>query len=237
MKYVGVLIASLAAAFGAVHLAASADAKPSSIPFAQAKLIVEVNGTDGDAGLQFSLDSDEPWKSIAISNTAGRKIIEIAAKSNLRDFGLTELFSESNEPPFDEMSLKEFEAKFPAGDYPFSGVTIDGQRLRGTAKLTHNIPVGPHIVAPAEGSTVSLDGAVIEWQAASQPAAVHVVGYQVIVEREDPLRTFQVELPASATQVTVPSEFLQPGTDYNVEVLAIDAGGNQTITQSSFATA
>jgi Fibronectin type III domain len=236
MRRIGLLAVSLLATFGVVHLTAAADAKPSTIPFEQAKLIVEVNGTAGDAGLQFSLDSDAPWKSIQISNPAGQKIVDIKAKGNLRDFGLTELFSESNEPPFDEMPISEFEARFPAGEYPFSGETIDGQRLTGTATLTHNIPNGPQIVSPQAGATVAPDAAVVMWQPAPQPSGVNIVGYQVIVEREDPLRVFSVDLPASARSLTVSPEYLEAGTDYNVEVLAIDEGGNQTITESSFAT-
>ena len=34
----------------------------------------------------------------------------------------------------------------------------------------------------------------------------------------------------------VPPEFLEPGTAYTFEVLAIEAGGNQTITAGSFVT-
>jgi hypothetical protein len=47
---------------------------------------------------------------------------------------------------------------------------------------------------------------------------------------------FSVDLPASTTSVTVPAEFLEPGTQYKVEVLAIEASGNQTITEVEFMT-
>jgi hypothetical protein len=39
-----------------------------------------------------------------------------------------------------------------------------------------------------------------------------------------------VKLP-NVTKVTVPPEFLEPNTDYKFEVLAIEAGGNQSITE------
>jgi hypothetical protein len=52
----------------------------------------------------------------------------------------------------------------------------------------------------------------------------------VIVEK------FLITLPASKTRVTVPPEFLEPNTVYLFEVLAIEEGGNQTITESSFET-
>jgi hypothetical protein len=37
--------------------------------------------------------------------------------------------------------------------------------------------------------------------------------------------------------VTVPAELLEPGTEYGFEVLAIEEGGNQTITESCLVTA
>jgi hypothetical protein len=47
-----------------------------------------------------------------------------------------------------------------------------------------------------------------------------------------------VNLPGTATQVTLPPEFvasLAPG-EHPFEVLAIEASGNQTITEGSFTT-
>jgi len=80
--------------------------------------------------------------------------------------------------------------------------------------------------SPREGATL-------------KPVPVTVVGYQVIVERvkPGPLLAFSVSLPATATQVTLPAEFIQANADYKVEVLAIEQSGNQTITESSFKTA
>jgi hypothetical protein len=54
---------------------------------------------------------------------------------------------------------------------------------------------------------------------------------------EKPLRVFSVDLPATVTAVTVPAEFLEPGTGYKFEVLAVAKNRNQTITESTFSTA
>ena len=59
-------------------------------------------------------------------------------------------------------------------------------------------------------------------------------GYRAIVTREDPLRVFNADLPASATSVTIPSEFLEPNTEYKLEVQAIARSGNQTLTEVEF---
>ena len=61
-----------------------------------------------------------------------------------------------------------------------------------------------------------------------------IASYEVVIEQPD--RTFDVELPGTASSVTVPSEFLEPGTEYLFEVLAKADNGNQTITESSIST-
>jgi len=213
----------------------SATAQGPSIPFEDVRMIIEVNSTDGDAGFQFFLDAESSWRSIQIYAPSGRKLLDIDAKGKLKDFGMTELFSESNEPPFDELPLQEFLARFPAGDYRFVGTTVDGRKLTGTATFSHDIPAGPVLVSPDEGAVVTGD-VVIEWEPVPEPAGIDIVGYQVIVEGADPLRVFQVDLASTATSVTVPPEFLAPNTEYAVEVLAIETSGNQTITQASFVT-
>lgn len=52
--------------------------------------------------------------------------------------------------------------------------------------------------------------------------------------RENPLRIFSVDLSGTATSVRVPTESLERNVRYKFEVLAIEAGGNQTLTERSF---
>ena len=66
------------------------------------------------------------------------------------------------------------------------------------------------------------------------PAAIDIAGYEVVIEKTT--STSSTKLPGTTTSVTVPPEFLQPGTEYGFEVLAIDRSGNQTITSTSFVT-
>src|SRR5687767_5542304 len=106
------LIAVGGTALGKDQTSATSTGKP--IPLAAATLIVEVNATDGDAGLQFFLDG-EPWNSMTISDPNGNVVVDVDAEGRLKDWGLTELFSESNEPPFSEVPLEEFKARFPEG--------------------------------------------------------------------------------------------------------------------------
>jgi hypothetical protein len=67
------------------------------------------------------------------------------------------------------------------------------------------------------------------------PAGIVIAGYQVLVVQEEPvLRVFSADLPAGATTLSIPKQFVQPHTEYKLEVLAIEAGGNQTLTELNF---
>jgi hypothetical protein len=169
----------------------------------------------------------------------GRKLLNIRSSGSMRKQGLTELFFESSEPSLDEVSLEEFLARFPEGEYEFEGRTIDGVEIEGKATFTHVIPAGPNILSPEEGDVVKPANLVIEWEAVTEKIAgsgeLVIVSYQVIVEGGEPARRFDVTVPAKAmdNHVTVPPEFLQPGTEYSFEILAIEQGGNQTITEGA----
>jgi hypothetical protein len=109
-----------------------------------------------------------------------------------------------------------------------------GREAGGPARLSHDIPVEPEITSPPDGATVDRDGVVARWTPAAQPAGIDIVGYRVIVTREDPLRVYQVELPASAREVPIPAVFLQSDTEYELEIQAIDVSGNWTFATSFF---
>ena len=214
------------------------------IPFSKARILIEFNASARDVGVQVLVDG-EPWKRLDIFHPNGSRILEVTGRSSLRKQGLTELFFESSEPSLRDVPLREFLARFPQGTYGFEGVTVDGIALEGTAGLSHVIPAGPEIVSPVSENGdppfEDPDRLVIEWKPVTQTIDgsqnLEIVGYQVIVEQEDPLRIFSVDLPASATSVRVPPGFLvQPDTLHKFEVLAIERGGNQTITEGEFLT-
>ena len=208
-----------------------------------ARIIFEINASAQDGGIQIFVDG-EGWKRLEVFDPAGQKIFDVFASSSIGATGVTELFFESAEPSFDQLPLDQLLLRFPQGNYRFEGVTVGGARLAGMATLSHSIPAGPRVVAPAEGSTLpSRAPVVIDWDPVTQAfpgttSPVTIGGYQVIVERDrrkSPI-AFSVTLPPTVTRVTVPAEFIQARTEYKFEVLAIDQGGNQTITEGSFNT-
>jgi Fibronectin type III domain len=220
----------------AVSLAAgSSVARGEEMPFEHARIFLEFNSTAEDLGVQAFL-SGEAWQEVQIIAPDGQ-ILQVAGAGNLGKRGLIELFFESEEPSLDDLPLEQSLAQFPEGEYQFRGKTVEGDTLVSTATLSHEIPGGPRIVAPEEDAAVDPDDAVISWEPVTEPEGIEIVGYQVIVEQDESARGFEVDLPATATRVSVPPDFLEPGTEYKLEVLAIAASGNQTITESSFATA
>lgn len=228
-------------ALAVVHLLAGP--KLEAIPFSQTRIIIEVNATDGDAGIQIFLDA-EGWTRLEVFDPNGQQILDFSAEGSVEQQGITELFFESAEPSFDDQTLDELFLRFPAGMYKFEAVTVDGKKLTGKATLTHFIPAGPVITSPAEGAVLNPALPVaISWQPVTssfpgtQPG-VNVVAYQVIVEQVKPqaVRVFSITVPAATTQVTLPAELILANAEYKFEVLAIEASGNQTISESTFKT-
>jgi hypothetical protein len=220
------------------------------IPLKETTMIIEYNDTAEDVGVQFFLDSDG-WREIEIFDPRGKQIFGAETNGRLtRQGGGTELFLESVEPSLEELPLKQFFKRFPKGTYKFRGRDNDGNRLTGEAEFTHDIPAGPVMVwpltVPEEGyecEMIDVNNVVIEWEPVKTDidgSALEIVRYEVIVENDD--LNFDVKLPAPASDgptltLTVPPELLQPGTEYIGEVLAVEASGNQTITEFCFTTA
>ncbi len=200
--------------------------------FAIARIFIEFNDSANDLGFHVFLDGED-WRTLRIVNPAGVTIFDVEGKGGYADLGLTELFFEGAEPSLDEFPLADLLALFPEGRYKFIGETVGGVRLWSTATLSHAIPDGPAVSAELIDEDV-----VIRWTPPPGPPPgfpqkrVDIVAYQVLAD------SFQVTLPASSREVTLPEEFVEslgPGA-HPFEVLAIDASGNQTITEGTYQT-
>jgi len=213
----------------------------------QAKLLIEHNATDEDTGFQGFADGD-PWNELTITGPGGVAIVTVTPAGGLFNFGLTELFFETSEPPNAEVPIDDVLARLPEGTYTFRGVMVDAGETTLTATLTHDIPAGPELVSPEDGaSDVDPANTVVSWEPVTTDIdgePITVVGYQVIVEEDAPppfpqsfaRPVFSVHLPATARSVKVPAEFMEGGTSYKYEVLAIAESGNQTLSSAEFAT-
>lgn len=222
-----------------------------TLPFEEATLYFELNDTDGDLGLHGLIDGDE-WDRLTITSPDGRQNLTVTAKGTLGEQGLTEIFFESAEPSFDELSPEEFFERFPAGEWTITGRTLDNEILESEVTVRHILP------APPENATVSGEDAaescdaealpsvsgpvVISWDpvTSSHPEIgesgdVEVERYELVVEREEPsLLVFSVQLPPDVTSFTIPEDFIALGDAFKFEILVRESGGNQTAIESCF---
>jgi hypothetical protein len=224
-----------------------------AIEFDEVDIFFELNATDRDVGVHVSLDADS-WHFLQILSPQGRSYLKLFAEGKLGAVGLTELFLEGEEPSLLEVPFRRFLALVPPGLYEFKGETNEGQPLRSTDLLTTELPCPVRIVSPAVDDALPADEAVIRWRPApgvfdpdtrlcDRSRDVGLVAYQVIVEfaneAADLERDFVIDLPPTATTVTVPEGFLDEGaalddTEFKVEILAIEDSGNKTISEREF---
>lgn len=219
------------------------------IPLKEAKLNIEHNATDNDTGFQGAIDS-EGWKRLDVVGPDG-PVLTFKGRGELADLGLTELFFETVEPENADVPIAEMLEKLPEGNYTISGPTMENGeslgRTEGVALLTHVIPAGPALLSPAAGATVPATALVVSWAPVTQTITggpVTIIAYQLIVEKDAPphphmigkMNSLSMYLPPSVTSITLPAGFLEAGTPYNWEVLAIEESGNQTLSSRAFVT-
>ncbi|MCI4568922.1 hypothetical protein [Lysobacter sp. CFH 32150] len=195
-----------------------------------ARIYIEFNASANDLGFHVFLDGED-WKDIAIVNPGGTPIFMVEGSGPYAELGMTELFFEGAEPSLDDVPLNQLLGQFPEGRYRFTGSTVDDVPFGRNATLSHAVPAAPVVSTQVVGNSITISWLPVASTPSGFPARpIDIVGYQVIVD------TFQVTLPDSSTQVTLPLEFaasLGKGT-HLFEVLAIDVSGNQTITEGSF---
>ena len=219
---------------------------------ATAKLIIEFNSTDDDLGVHGAFD-DQGWSELCVMDPTGRPIMVVDPRNQLNDLTMAGIFFESREPPAAEFSMADLEKAFPEGMYKVRGRSFDGTVLTGQAKFTHQVPAPPEITSPniadepeQPGTPIPRQDLTVSWDPVRSTVdgePVKITGYEVIVTKEVPddphgfsRPTYDVHVLASVNTLSVPAEFLEPDTVYELEVLALEQSGNQTISVGFFKT-
>ncbi len=225
-------------------------------PFKFANIHIETNASGCDMGIQILFDTDGVTE-LSVEDPNDQVVFSSQTPAGLEDtHDQTEGFQERVEPPITELenalgcepspdaiSLGELFAAWPAGTYEFEA-TSGGTDFEGEAKLSHRIPAGPEITAPADGAVVPHDQhLVIRWNKVTAPllpslGPVQIVGYHVVIKDLGVpalpgalAPAFDVDVSKDETSVTVPKQYLEPNRMYEFEVLATEKGNNQTITE------
>lgn len=220
------------------------------MPFSVARVFFQLNDTDGDLGFHAKVDG-EPWKTLDIEDPSESSLLKVRLRGRLRRQGLTEFSFESAEPNFDEFPAEDFLARFPEGEYEIEGRTLDNRELEGTSMITHVIPAPPENLQVSGLDTpddcdedpipVVGDPVTISWDAVTESHSelgkagpIEVTRYEISVEREDPALVLSADLPPDVTSFEIPVGLTGSGEEFKFQVLATDAGGNETSSESCF---
>lgn len=247
----------LGVAFAALTTAPLMASAVKPTPFKITNIHFETNASACDMGIQMSFDTDGITEG-EIENPAGIPVFSMRSVPSMEHVNdITEVFQERVEPPISDLqaalgcepasetiALSDLLAAWPAGIYEFDGESR-GEEFEGRARLTHKVPAGPEILAPLDGTIVPHDQHLrVKWNKVTTPilpnlGPVTVVGYHVLFvdvskRKLAPGKTklaFDADVSAAETTFFVPKQFLEPGKIYEIEVLATEKGGNQTITE------
>jgi hypothetical protein len=215
--------------------------------FATFDFRAEYNASAEDLGVQWEFDAfKEPagtgWKEVTIRKPDGTLIIkQTCAGPALTNGGCIEAFNEASEPTIQNVSFERFKQLFPAGNYKFRGVDVNGVIFNATESFTHVIPAGPKINSPVDGSVIPVDNVVVDWEPVTTRAfgtgSITITSYRVILETDDfPGRALDVVVRPGVTRLDVPAQYIQRGHVYKLEVLAKETSGNQTLSEAEFET-
>jgi hypothetical protein len=229
-------------------------------PFKITNIHFETNASACDMGIQMSFDTDGVSE-LTVKDPNGQIVYEAGSVGGPAvTHEITEGFQERVEPQIRDLIralgcerdpeepavfLTDLLSAWPEGKYTFRGSGEDAE-WRGFAPLTHKIPAGPEILAPEDGDVVPADeNLIIRWKRVTDAilpelGPVSIVGYHVVIAdatNAEPFppgkfpAQFDVDLPSWETSLVVPRQFLRTNKVYEFEVLATEAGGNQTITE------
>jgi hypothetical protein len=251
---VTILIGALVSSGGQQQLALAGGEgkqKEKTIPLTESKLIIENNAKDKDTGFQGFIDSEEGWKRITVTDPNGKKVLDFSPQGDLGKLGLTELFFETAEPENKDVPISELLKTMPEGNYTFKGFTAESAEQNGTlignVTFSHDIPKAPAILSPQEDAVLQKDEDLhLSWSSVDKNidnSNANIIAYQLTIEKDqepDPHMIgtfgFTMNLPPSVTEITIPKQVFEPGSDYSLEVLAIEENGNQSINSTSFST-
>jgi hypothetical protein len=240
---------------GIAATAVSTAAPP--VPFKITNIHFETNASACDMGIQISFDTDGLTEG-AVIGPRRQTVFEFESVYGWDvTHNVTEVFQERVEPPIIDLEyalgceprvnaipLGQLLQAWPAGTYRFKGRSSDEEFL-GQARLTHKVPAGPEIISPSDGEIVSADAPLlVQWKPVTKPilpqlGPVQVVGYHaLVVDVTLPVlppgktkTSLDADLSAAETTFVVPKQYLEPNRIYELEILATEKDGNQTITE------
>ncbi len=200
--------------------------KPWFDAFEDPALILVYSVSDEDAQIITRGGSEDPLESLVIFGPKGVVRKKIRFKDGAR-IGEADFQFDTPEP-----SLDDLKAAYPPGKYLFWGQTVSGKILHNTVDLSYELLSPPEILYPGNGKVgIPTNNLVIQFAAPDEAEAIRLE-----IEDEEQERTVKVDLSGDASRFSVPNGWLEPGTEYVLDIKAIAENGNQTVCDIRFVT-
>jgi len=177
-----------------------------------------------EAVVKVSAESDVSLDSVCIVRPDGEPLLDLTAgsRSASRLAGLDLEFREDD--------LDALRAGYAEGRYGLRAVTVDGELAVGTAELSFELPPAPRVLFPRDGMVVQAGNVTVSWV-----ADAGVEAYEIEVEQGEN-DGLVIRLPPEQTSLRVPFGLLARGLATTLDVVAIAANGNRTVTEIEFFT-
>ena len=197
--------------------------------FSEVSVHFEQNTTDRDVEVVFNIKGgDEGISKLQVTSPDGRIVIKFAAPDT-STLGFRQFVFESPEPK----NPRSLRLAYPEGNYSFTGSTLSGITLRGTASLNHNLPPTVSFIQPkAEANNVQFNNLNILWSSVKNVSA-----YIIEIEQDEIGVVFQSKQIGASTSLLVPDGFLIPGMEYDLSIGTIAENGNASFIETTFKTA
>lgn len=212
------------------HLLIAGEGKEPAPPvsFEVASVHFEQNVTDGDAEVVFEVNSgNDGLTRLTVVAPDGRTVIDFTAPDT-STLGIRSFCFESPEP----MDVKSLKSAYPEGVYTFAGETTAGEKLYSQSALNHMLPATVSFVHPRAGAPdVNIRDLEITWTPVKNPNA-----YLIEIEQDELDVKLKSKLPGDVVTLTVPDNFLLPGTTYKLSIGTVTSEGNISVVETTFTT-
>ena len=213
------------AAFALALAATPAVQQGPALQFKEQSLTIKDSPSEDDAALVVDAESEQPLESFELRDPNGHVVLRLRAATGER-VAVSGLSIEGR-----ESTLYALTSTHAEGVYQLSGRTVTGRPVLGSAALSHQLLAPPVVNFPTPDATgVPTSGLVISWN--NDPGAAR---YYIELEQGDN-DGLTAMLGPGTHSFSVPSGLLAGATESTLEVQAIAANGNRTLTQLTFTT-
>lgn len=186
----------------------------------EASLIFESNGHEGEVEAVLSVESIKRISKLTVFDPEHRPIFRLDVGNG--GPGFSEIESETS-----EFSMAGGDHALPAGTYVVQARTVNNEWLSTDVELSHALLPAATLTAVTQNTDSK--NTVLEWSSVNG-----VQAYRIEIEQETLRFELEVKVPGDITRLELPTDLLQPGEEYEIEISVEADNGNITVSESMF---